>query len=49
MATRKEVLDIAGREVTVTNPEKVFFPASGLNKLDLVRYYLNVAERMAKA
>jgi len=44
MATRKEVLDIAGREVTVTNPEKVFFPASGLNKLDLVRYYLNVAD-----
>src|SRR5258707_469605 len=30
MATRKEVLDIAGREVTVTNPDKVFFPASGL-------------------
>jgi bifunctional non-homologous end joining protein LigD len=44
MATRKEVLDIAGREVTVTNPEKVFFPASGLTKLDLVRYYLNVAD-----
>jgi bifunctional non-homologous end joining protein LigD len=43
MATRKEVLDIAGREVTITNPEKVFFPASGLTKLDLVRYYLSVS------
>src|SRR5258706_6476255 len=43
MATRKEVLDIAGREVTVSNPDKVFFPASGLTKLDLVRYYLEVA------
>jgi bifunctional non-homologous end joining protein LigD len=44
MATRKEVLDVAGREVTITNPEKVFFPASGLTKLDLVRYYLSVAD-----
>jgi bifunctional non-homologous end joining protein LigD len=44
MATRKETLDIAGREVTVTNPDKVFFPASGLTKLDLVRYYLSVAD-----
>ena len=44
MATRKEVLDIAGRDVTITNPEKVFFPASGLTKLDLVRYYLSVAD-----
>jgi bifunctional non-homologous end joining protein LigD len=44
MATRKEVLDIAGREVTVTNPDKVYFPASGLTKLDLVRYYLSVSD-----
>jgi DNA ligase D-like protein (predicted polymerase) len=44
MATRKELLDIAGREVTITNPDKVFFPASGLTKLDLVRYYLGVAD-----
>ncbi len=44
MATRKEVLDIAGREVTVSNPDKVFFPQSGMTKLDLVRYYLTVAD-----
>src|SRR5258705_1142458 len=44
MATRKEVLDIAGREVTVTNPDKVYFPQSGMHKLDLVRYYLTVAD-----
>ena len=35
---------MAGREVTVSNPEKVFFPRLGLTKLDLVRYYLSVAE-----
>jgi DNA ligase D-like protein (predicted polymerase) len=44
MATRKEVLEVAGREVTVTNPDKVFFPKTGATKLDLVRYYLAVAD-----
>ncbi len=28
----------------MSNPEKVFFPERGLTKLDLVRYYLDVAE-----
>jgi bifunctional non-homologous end joining protein LigD len=44
MAARKEVLEVAGREVTVTNPDKVFFPRAGYTKLDLVRYYLAVAD-----
>jgi DNA ligase D-like protein (predicted polymerase) len=44
MATRKVVLEVAGRDVTVTNPDKVFFPKSGRTKLDLVRYYLAVAD-----
>ena len=43
MATAKETLDIAGRQVTVTNPGKVYFPRTGHTKLDLVRYYLSVA------
>jgi DNA ligase D-like protein (predicted polymerase) len=33
---------VAGREVTVSNPDKVFFPRTGRTKLDLVRYYLAV-------
>ncbi len=37
------VLDVGGREVWVTNPDKVYFPEAGLTKLDLVRYYLAVA------
>ncbi len=37
-------LDVGGTPVTVTNPGKVFFPALGLTKLDLVHYYLDVAE-----
>jgi DNA ligase D-like protein (predicted polymerase) len=44
MASRKEVLEVAGREVTVTNPDKVYFPEAGHTKLDLVGYYIAVAE-----
>jgi bifunctional non-homologous end joining protein LigD len=39
-----EVLEIAGRDVKVSNPGKVFFPRAGVTKLDLVRYYLAVGE-----
>ena len=35
---------IAGREVKLTNLEKVFFPQRGLTKSDLVRYYVDVAD-----
>ncbi|HET7676375.1 MAG TPA: non-homologous end-joining DNA ligase, partial [Candidatus Limnocylindrales bacterium] len=44
MPARQERLELAGREVVVTNPDKVFFPRAGHTKLDLVRYYLAVAE-----
>src|SRR5947207_16226 len=44
MAGAKQTLEVAGREVTISNPEKVFFPKTGHTKLDLVRYYLAVAE-----
>src|SRR5436190_1918112 len=41
---REEVLQVAGREVKISNPDKLFFPKSGHTKLDLVRYYMGVAE-----
>ena len=44
MAGKSVTLAIEGREVTITNPEKVYFPKAGYTKLDLVRYYLAVAE-----
>ncbi|MFI5079942.1 MAG: non-homologous end-joining DNA ligase, partial [Streptosporangiales bacterium] len=44
MPDRKEILEVAGRPVVITNPDKVFFPASGVTKLDMVRYYLSVAD-----
>ncbi len=43
MATEREVLTIAGREVSISNPRKVYFPETGHTKLDLVQYYLAVS------
>ena len=37
-------VEVAGREVAISNPDKVFFPATGHTKGDLVCYYLAVAE-----
>jgi bifunctional non-homologous end joining protein LigD len=44
MPKRKEIMEIAGREVTITNPDRVVFPRTGHTKLDLVRYFLSVAD-----
>ncbi len=43
MPKEQEVLRIGDREVTVTNPSKIFFAETGATKLDLVKYYLAVA------
>ena len=44
MAGRKEILEVAGRTVPVSNPDKVYFPQTGHTKLDVIRYYLTVTE-----
>src|SRR6185436_912398 len=41
---RQAVVELAGREVVITNPDKPFFPQAGHTKLHLVRYYAAVAE-----
>ena len=41
---RPAVLDVGGREVVITHPEKIFFPHAGHTKLDLAKYYVAVAE-----
>jgi len=38
------ILNVAGREVSISNPNKVLFPDAGYTKLDLVNYYVEVAE-----
>src|SRR5579859_6316952 len=37
-------VQIAGREVQVTNPDKVFFPVAGYTKGNLIDYYLAVSD-----
>lgn len=37
-------VEVAGREVTITHPDRVVFPAAGYTKGDLVRYYLSVGD-----
>jgi len=39
-----ELLVAGGREVSISNPDKVLFPEAGYTKADLARYYLAVAE-----
>src|SRR5919109_1053090 len=42
-------LDVGGRTVKVTNPDKVYFSARGETKLDHVQYYLAVGEGIVRA
>ena len=44
MVDEKELIEIAGRSVVVSHPGKVLFPRARHTKLDLVRYYLAVAD-----
>jgi DNA ligase D-like protein (predicted polymerase) len=38
------VLELAGREVAISNPDKIWFPEAGIPKIDVVRYYVAVAD-----
>ena len=44
-----ELLNVAGRDVPVSNPHKVLFQQAGHTKLDVVRYYLAVADGALRA
>ncbi len=41
-------ISVAGRAVTITNPDKVFFTARNNTKLDLVQYYVAVGEAVMR-
>lgn len=43
MAARSEVIEVAGRAVTLSNPDKVYFPKAGITKRQLAAYYMAVA------
>ncbi|MEU8225615.1 non-homologous end-joining DNA ligase [Kribbella sp. NPDC048915] len=42
-------LEIEGRTVRISNPDRVYFPARGETKLDLVKYYLSVGDGIVNA
>jgi DNA ligase D len=47
--TKGRTLTLAGREVNVSSPDKVFFTERNETKLDLIRYYESVAEPLMAA
>src|SRR6476619_1170823 len=42
-------IEVGDRDVRITNPDRVYFPARGETKLDLVRYYLSVGDGIVRA
>jgi DNA ligase D-like protein (predicted polymerase) len=42
-------LEVAGRTVRVSNPDKIYFPELGFTKLDVVSYYLAVGDGILRA
>jgi DNA ligase D len=45
---KEEILTLAGREVRITSPDKVFFPERGETKLDVVNHYVRFAEPLMR-
>ena len=46
---QRELIEVCGRELSVSNPGKVFFPERGVTKIDLVNYYLACEEAAVRA
>jgi bifunctional non-homologous end joining protein LigD len=44
MAKKPLLMEIAGRTVSISNPDKLFFKTAGYTKLDMINYYLAVAD-----
>jgi DNA ligase D len=42
-------LEVGDRTVRISNPDRVYFPARGVTKLDLARYYLSVGDGIVRA
>ncbi len=42
-------LEVGDRTVRISNPDRVYFPARGETKLDLVQYYLSVGDGIVRA
>jgi DNA ligase D len=42
-------IEVGGRTVRISNPDRVYFPATGATKMDLVEYYLSVGPGILNA
>jgi DNA ligase D len=49
MAKEEVELEVGSRTVRITSPDRVYFPARGETKLDLVRYYMSVGDGIVRA
>ncbi|MBV8759376.1 MAG: non-homologous end-joining DNA ligase [Deltaproteobacteria bacterium] len=46
---KKQIFELGGFEVALSNPEKIYFPKAGITKLELVEYYLAVEPCVLRA
>src|ERR1700684_4221899 len=49
MAANEVEVEVGDRSVRISNPGRVYFPARGETKLDLVRYYMSVGDGIVRA
>ena len=49
MAVDEVEIEAGDRSVRISSPGRVYFPARGETKLDLVRYYLSVGDGIVRA
>ena len=49
MASPFTELEVGHRVVKITNPDRVYFPATGATKLDLAKYYVAVGDGIVRA
>jgi bifunctional non-homologous end joining protein LigD len=45
-SSRAQTVELDGRRLRLTNPDKVLFPASGTTKAEVISYYVAVADRL---
>ncbi|MBD0292792.1 MAG: ATP-dependent DNA ligase [Jiangellaceae bacterium] len=49
MAAPSVQIHVDGRDIKITNPDKVYFPASGVTKRELVEHYVGVGPAILRA
>ena len=49
MSSKEAHVDVAGRSVRISSPDKVYYPDSDITKLDLASYYAAVADSVFRA